>query len=191
MTEELQEDFWLVRVEGYRSEPAVAKAISSALKIKIDTSLIRELKTFFPHLASDEKKVKQIRGPADLDAGLEVADKMLAIKDRASNIILVHENYQGALERLHSIVRAHVLSKKEVMGLKNDSQRNAVLSLVCPEIEERLSRTSRVLAAAHRVVSNTNQTYNILRVQVEIIREILYNSGLTKSLQDRKLSKEF
>lgn len=191
MTEELKEDVWLVRVSEYREEPVIEKAVNSAKKFKIDLSLVKELATYFPHLDGDERQVKQIRGPADLGVGLEVADKMLVIKDRASHIILVNENYQGRLERLHSIVRSHVLSKREVMSLKNDAQRSAIVALVCPEIEERISRVKRVLDAAHRVVSNTNQSYNILKTQVEIIKEMMYEAGLTKAVRNRpKLSEQ-
>lgn len=173
------ENFWAAKVVDYREEPAIAKAIASALKFKIDLSLVRELSLYFPHLDSEERKLKSIRGPADLDIGLEVADGMLTTKDRANFILLTYENYKGKLERLLSIVQSHLFSKKEVLQLKNDAQRKAIISLTCPEIEDRLSKVNRVMLAAQRVVHNTNQTYNILKTQVEIIKEMMYEGGLS------------
>lgn len=178
-TDELPDDFWAARVVVYREEEAIAAAIASSKKFKVDMSLLRELKGYFPHLDNGERKLKTIRGPADLDRGLEVADKMLTTKDRANYILLVYENYKGKLERLHSIVQANLLAKREVLNLKNEAQRKAIVSLTCPEIEDRLSRVSRILDAAQRVVQNTNQTYNILKTQVEIIKEMMYEAGLT------------
>jgi len=174
-------DLWVTKTVEYRDEPAIAQAITSSKKFKIDLSLITELSGYFPHLDDGENAVKSIRGPSDLGVGLEVADRMLTTKDRASYIILVYENYKGKLERLHSIVHSHLLSKKELMALKNDAQRKSVVSITCPEIEDRLSRVNRVLDAAHRVVNNTNQSYNILKTQVEIIKEMMYEAGLSNA----------
>lgn len=183
--DEEPENFWTARVVEYREDAAIAAAVASSQKFKIDMTLIRELKTYFPHLEMGERKVKKIRGPADLGRGLDVANEMLTTKDRANHILLVYENYKGKLERLHSIVQAHLFSKKEVMALKNDAQRKAIVSLTCPEIEDRLSRVNRVSDAAQRVVQNTNQTYNILKIQVEIIKEMMYEAGLSNANRKR------
>lgn len=179
------ENFWAAKVVDYREEPAIAKAIASSLKFKIDITLVRELSGYFPHLDQGERKLKSIRGPADLDRGLEVADEMLTTKDRANYILLTYENYKGKLERLLSIVQSHLFSKKEVLNLKNDSQRKAIVSLTCPEIEDRLSRVNRVMDAAQRVVHNTNQSYNILKTQVDIIKEMMYEGGLSNANRKR------
>jgi hypothetical protein len=186
--EEAKENIWTVRVIDYREEPAISAAIASAKKFKVDLSLVKELSGYFPHLDDEERKLKSIRGPADLGRGLEVADEMLYIKDRASYIVLIYENYKGKLERLHSIVHSHLLSKPEVMSLKNDAQRKAIVSMTSPEIEEKLSRVGRVLSSASRVVHNINQTYSILRTQVEIVKEMMYEAGLSKTARRSKLA---
>jgi len=185
-TDELPDNIWAARVVDYREEPAISAAIASSKKFRVDLSLIKELSGYFPHLDRGEKRVKSIRGPADLGHGLEVADEMLTTKDRANYILLTYENYKGKLERLHSIVQAHLISKKEVMVLKNDAQRKAIVSLTCPEVEEKISRVKRVLDAAQRVVNNTNQTYNILKTQVEIIKEMMYEAGLSNANRKRE-----
>lgn len=178
---DLVENFWAARVVEYRDEPAISRAISSSKKFKIDSSLVKELSGYFPHLYEGEKRAKSILGPSDLHVGLEVADYMLHTKDRASYVLLRYDDYKGKLERLHSIVSSHLIPKREIMGMKNDSQRKAIVSLTCPEIEDRLSRVYRILEAAKRVVSNTNQSYNILKTQVEIIKEMMYEAGLSNA----------
>ena len=180
------ENYWAAKVVEYREEPAIARSIASASKFKIDISLVKELSMYFPHLDREERKLKTIRGPADLDRGLEVADEMLTTKDRANYILLTYENYNGKLERLLSIVQSHLFSKKEVLQLKNDAQRKAIISLTCPEIEDRLSKVNRVMDAAQRVIQNTNQTYNILKTQVEIIKEMMYEGGLSNANRKRE-----
>lgn len=187
MADEDFSNFWASRVVEYRDEETISNAIDSATKFKIDMSLIKELRGYFPHLSKGEKSAKTIRGPADLIRGLEASEEMLYIKDRANFIILNYENYKGRLERLESIVRSSLLAKREVLALKNEAQRSAILELTAPEIAEKLSRTKRILAAATRVVSNINQSYNILKTQVEIIKEMMYEAGLTKAV-NQKLS---
>ena len=183
MSEEELPNFWSARVLEYREEDAIANSIASASKIRVDLSLIKELRRYFPHLDKGDKNVKTIRGPADLPRGLDAAEEMLYIKDRSNYILLVYENYKGRLERLQSIVRSTLLAKREIQGLKNEGQRNAILELTIPEVEENLSRVKRVLSAATRIVSNTNQSYNILKTQVDIIKEMMYEAGLTKAVK--------
>lgn len=183
------DNWWSSRIVDYREEPCIEHALASAKKFKFDMSTITELQTYFPHLETEDQKVRQIRGPADLSIGLEVADRMLHMKDRASHIITINENFKGSLERLHSIVRSHLFSKKEVMGLKNDAQRQSIVSLTCPEVESRLSKAGRILDTATRVVSNINQSYNILKLQVDILTQLRYEGGLTKSLS-KNLSRD-
>ena len=178
-------NFWSARVVEYRDEEAIAQAIASASKVKVDLSLIKELRTYFPHLKEGEKEVKSIRGPADLGRGLDAAEYMLYTKDRANYIILTYENYKGRLERLQSIVRSSLFSKREIQGLKNEAQRGSIVELTAPEIEDKLSKVKRVLGAAKLVVTNTNQSYNILKTQVEIIKEMMYEAGLTKAMRGK------
>jgi len=185
MTTESDDGIWQARVTQYRDEPVIESAITTAGKknFKPDLSLISELNTSFPFLREQEENARTIRGPADLNRGLEVAARLQAIKDRAAEITLQYDNMRGKLERLHDIVRTNVFMKKEIILLKNDPQRLAVVSMTCPEIEDRLSSVKRVLAAAELVTKNVNQSYNILRLQIDIVREMMYEGGLSKAMR--------
>lgn len=185
MTEIIDDDIWQARVSQYRDEPAIEQAILTSKKkgFKPDTSLISELHNSFPYLREHEENARTIRGPADLNRGLGVTAELQAIKDRAAEVTLRYDNVRGKLERLHDIVRTNVFLKKEVMFLKNDAQRSAVVSMTCPEIEDRLASVKRILSAAETVTKNVNQTYNILKLQIEIVREMMYEGGLAKSMK--------
>ncbi len=182
MIEIIDDGIWQARVSQYRDEPAIERAILTAKKssFKPDTSLISELHNSFPYLREQEENARTIRGPADLNRGLAVSAELQAIKDRAAEVTLRYDNIRGKLERLHDIVRTNIFLKKEVMLLKNDPQRLAVVAMTCPEIEDRLSAVKRILAAAETVTKNVNQSYNILKLQVEIVREMMYEGGLAK-----------
>tara|TARA_R100001132_G_C3257853_1_gene82923 strand:- start:30 stop:602 length:573 start_codon:yes stop_codon:yes gene_type:complete len=184
------DNWWTVKVSEYREDPVVEASLRSAKKFKADLSLIKELSGYFPYMEDADTSIRQIQGPADLSVGLEVSARLLSIKDRSSYISLVYTNHKSKLERLHSIVRSHLFSKREVMGLKNDAQRQSIVSLTCPEIEDALIRISRILDAAQRVVLNANQSFNILRVQVDILKELRYEAGLTKAMRGQKLATE-
>jgi hypothetical protein len=179
MTDELATNSWQARAAEYRQEPPIAKALDSAKKIKIDMSILDELQQYFPHMEEADKLVKRIHGPADLQKGMEIAEQIKSYKDRTSYLLLTLNPVKGRLERLLSIVRAQLFLKKEVLNLKNDTQRNAVISITCPEIEEKLDRVSRLVDAAHLVNQNINQSFNILRTQVEIVKEMMYEGGLS------------
>lgn len=185
MTEINDDSIWQFRVSQYRDEPAIEAAILTAKKkaFKPDTSLIAELNNSFPHLRNQEEQSRTISGPSDLSRGLAVAAELQAIKDRAAEITLQYDNVRGKLERLYDIVRTNIFMKKEILLLKNDPQRMAVVSMTCPEIEDRLSGVKRVLTAAELVTKNVNQSYNILRLQIDIVREMMYHGGLAKSLK--------
>lgn len=178
-------DIWHVRANSYRSEPAIESSISAMTKksFQPDISLISELHNSFPFLRVQDEDSRTIRGPADLVRGLAVAAELQAIKDRAAEITLSYNNVRGRIERLYDIVKTNVLIKKEVMALKNDQQRTAVVSLVCPEIEDRLAEVNRVLSAADTITRNVNQSYNILKLQVDIVKEMMYEGGLTKAIR--------
>lgn len=178
-------DIWHVRANSYRGEPAIEASISAMDKksFKSDLTLISELHECFPFLRTQDEDSRTIRGPADLNRGLAVAAELQAIKDRAAEITLSYDNVRGRIERLYDIVKTNVLIKKEVMALKNDQQRSAVVSLCCPEIEDRLADVKRVLAAAETVTRNVNQSYNILKLQIEIVREMMYEGGLAKAMR--------
>lgn len=179
------DDIWQARVSQYRLEPAIAGAIVSATKkgLKPDTSLISELHGCFPFLRQQEEGARTIRGPADITRGLAVAAELQAIKDRSAEITLMYDNVRGKLERLHDTVSTNLLVKKEVILLKNDSQRSAVVSLTCPEIEDSLSAVRRILAASETVTKNVNQSFNILKLQVEMVKEMMYEGGLSKAMR--------
>lgn len=186
MTLDLTDDgIWQARVVSYRDEPAIETAITTVKKKAFtpDTTLISELNTSFPFLREQDETARTIRGPSDLAVGLAVASKLQSLKDRAAEITLRYDNIRGRLERLHDIVRTNLFLKKEVILLKNDAQRIAVVSLTCPEIEERLSAVRRILAAAELVTKNVNQSYNILRLQTDIVKEMMYEAGLAKSMR--------
>lgn len=176
-------EIWESRVSMYRMEPDIANAIAKASKktFNVDPSLINELGNSFPFLRNQDEDIRIIRGPSDLNRGLAVAAELQALKDRAAEITLRVGDVRSRLERLKDVVRIHVFLKKEVVALKNDAQRNAVVSLTCPEIENPLSLAVRVLEAAELVTKNVNQSYNILRVQVDIIKEMMYEGGLGKA----------
>lgn len=182
---DVDDDIWQARATAYRDEPAIEQAILASKKraFKPDGSLIAELHQSFPFLREQEENARTIRGPADLNRGLAVAAELQALKDRSAEITLKYDNIRGKLERLHDIVRTNVCLKKEVIFLKNDSQRSAVVSMTCPEIEDRLSVVKRILASAETVTRNVNQSYNILKLQVEIVREMMYEGGLAKSMR--------
>ena len=184
-TDPSDDGIWQARVSQYRDEPVIESAITTAGKknFKPDLTLISELNNSFPFLREQEESARTIRGPADLNRGLEVASRLQAIKDRAAEVTLQYDNMRGKLERLHDIVRTNVFMKKEVILLKNDPQRSAVVSMTCPEIEDRLSSVKRVLAAAELVTKNVNQSYNILRLQIDIVREMMYEGGLSKAMR--------
>jgi hypothetical protein len=184
-SEIIDDDIWQARVSQYRDEPAIEQAILTAKKkaFKPDTSLVSELHNSFPYLREQEENARTIRGPADLNRGLAVSAELQAIKDRAAEITLRYDNIRGKLERLHDIVRTNVFLKKEVMFLKNDPQRLAVVSMTCPEIEDRLAGVKRILSAAETVTKNVNQSYNILKLQIDIVREMMYEGGLAKAMR--------
>jgi len=186
MTIEDDIGLWQARSEGYRAEPVIQSAIRSSCKrnMKPDTSLITELHSYFPFLREKEESSRTIRGPADLNRGLSVAAELQAIKDRTAELILSYDNMRGRLERLHDVVKSTLFLKKEVILLKNDAQRNAVVSITCPEIEDRLSAVKRILSAAETVSKNVNQSFNILKLQVDIVKEMMYEGGLTKALKN-------
>ena len=188
MTELSEVDIWHARAIAYREEPAIEAAIVTVLKkgFKTDTSLIAELHGCFPFLRQQDEDARTIRGPADLTRGLAVAAELQAIKDRSAEVTLSHDSIRGRIERLHDVVRTHVFLKKEVMALKNDAQRNAVVSLTCPEIEDRLSAVKRVLSAADTVTRNVNQSYNILKLQIDIVKEMMYEGGLSKTIKENR-----
>jgi len=185
MTVEDDIGIWQARADAYRAEPVVENAIRSACKknLKPDVTIIGELHSYFPFLREGEESTRTIRGPSDLNRGLAVAAELQSIKDRAAEVILSYDNMRGKLERLHDVVRSTLFMKKEVILLKNDAQRNAVVSLTCPEIEDRLSAVKRVVSAAEIVSKNVNQSFNILKLQVEIVKEMMYEGGLSKSLK--------
>ena len=176
---------WQARADSYRDEPLIADAIrsSSRKNLKPDTSLIAEFSNYFIFLRDGEESTRTIRGPADLSRGLSVASELQAIKDRAAEIILFYDNMRSRLERYHDVVKSSLFLKKEVIVLKNDTQRNAVVSLTCPEIEDRLSSVKRVLSSAELVSKNVNQSFNILKTQVDIVKEMMYEGGLSKALR--------
>lgn len=185
MTTDIDTDIWQVRVSQYRDEPAIEAAILSVRKksFKPDTSLISELHNSFPFLREKEEQARTIRGPSDLNRGLAVAAELQSLKDRAAEITLTHDNVRGKLERLRDIIHVNVFLKKEVILLKNDAQREAVVTMVCPEIEDRLSAVKRILSAAETVTKNVNQSYNILKLQIDIVREMMYEGGLAKAMR--------
>lgn len=186
MTDIASDDgLWQVRVSQYRDEPAIAAAITTSCKrgFKPDTSIISELQASFLFLREHDDNSRAIRGPADLSRGLEVSSKLQALKDRAAEITLRYDNIRGRLERLHDVVRTNLFMKKEILLLKNDPQRLAVVSMTCPEIEGRLSAVKRILSSAELVTKNVNQSYNILRLQIDIVREMMYEGGLGKAMK--------
>lgn len=190
MSEELLSDvdIWHARSLTYRNDPAIESSIVAVAKkaFHVDLTLIKELHACFPFLREEDESSRAIRGPADLTRGLAVAGRLQAIKDRSAEITLTHDNIRGRLERLHDVVRSVVFLKKEVMALKNDAQRSAVVSLTCPEIEDCLADVKRVLAAADTVTRNVNQSYNILKLQIDIVKEMMYEGGLAKSMRENR-----
>lgn len=178
-------DIWQVRATSYRSEPAVEASLAQMTKksFQPDLTLISELHDCFPFLRTQDEDSRTIRGPADLTRGLAVAAELQAIKDRAAEITLSYDNIRARIERLYDIIKTNVLIKKEVMALKNDQQRNAVVSLCCPEVENRLADVKRVLSAAETVTRNVNQSYNILKLQIDIVKEMMYEGGLSKAIR--------
>ena len=176
-------DIWSTRILEYREEPAIAAAIESAMKngLKSDLSLIKEFSRAFPFLREVDKNTQAIRGPADLQRSLGTASEIQSLKDRAAEVTLLYGNMLSRLERLRDIVHTVVILKPDVMKLRNDSQRNAVVSMVCPGIDDRVSRVKRVLAAASVVSKNINQSFNILKLQIDIVKEMMYEAGLARA----------
>ena len=189
MTELLSEvDIWHARTIEYRSEPAIETSIMAMAKesFKVDLTLISEMHECFPFLRTQDEDARTIRGPADLTRGLAVAAELQAIKDRAAEVTLSYDNLRARIERLYDIVKTNVMLKKEVISLKNDQQRSAVVSLCCPEIEDQLSKVKRVLSSADTVTRNVNQSYNILKLQIDIVKEMMYEGGLAKTLRENR-----
>lgn len=170
---------WETRAGVYREEAPVSRAIESSKKIKVDLSLLQELRDYFPRLRESDEGTRRIRGPADLDLALKALDEIHGIKDRSAEIIMVYTDYKSRLERLFSIVETQLLTKREVLMLKNDAQRKAVISITAPEIADRLSKVTRILHAAETVSKNINQSFNIVRAQADIVKEMMYEAGLT------------
>lgn len=182
----MDDSVWELRISVLRKEPTVEAAIRVATTksgLHADLSLIRELSTCFPFLREEEEEIRTIRGPADLTRALEIASKLQAIKDRSAEISLQHNNMRGKLERLYDAAESTILLDRDVVTLRNESQRHAVVNRTIPEIVDALSNVKRVLDASDAVTKNVNQSYNILKLQVEVIREMMYQGGLTKALK--------
>lgn len=175
-------DVWQVRVSEYREEPVVASTLSLVPRLKVDMSIMRELREFFPHLEDENQSVQHIRGPADFAVGLSASGRMLAIKDRVAFITMTYEDYKHRAERMHTVIKSHLTTKKEFLSLKNEGQRSAIVSLVARELEDLQSKLNRVLSACHLVTKNLNVSYNMLRMQVDIVKEMRYEAGLTRAV---------
>jgi len=172
---------WQTLALEYREAPAIQIALTSSSKprLKADLSLIRELSHAFPFLREEDKATMSIRGPSDLSRALGTASELQSLKDRAAEITLIYSNMLSHLERLRDVINTHVLLQPEVLKMKNAGQRTAIVSLVCPDLDDRLSRVKRVLSAASTVSKNINQSYNILKLQIEVVKEMMYEGGLT------------
>ena len=183
-------DLWQLRIAQYREEPIISAVLKTVPKFEVDTSLMKELRTFFPHLEEGDLSVRQIRGPADFEAGLSASGRMLAIKDRVASITMAYEDYKIRAERLHTVIRSHISTKKEFLSLKNEAQRSAIVSLAARELEALQTKIHRILSACHLVTKNLNTSYNMLKMQVDIVKEMRYEAGLTRAVSGSPLSKE-
>jgi len=183
-------DLWSARVLEYREEPAIVSALEAASKsgLKADLSLIREMSNAFPFLREEDKATQAIRGPADLQRALGTASELQSLKDRSAEITLTYSNVLSRLERLRDIIRTVVILKPDVIKLKNDAQRGAVVSMICPVVDDRISRVKRVLSAASSVSKNVNQSFNILKLQNDIVKEMMYEAGLARAVKGKDMA---
>ena len=182
---------WEDRVEGYRQEPVVRKVLDLLEKksLSIDLSCIKECHGYLPFLREKDSAVRQINGPDDFDRIIDLVNELNVLKDRVSSILLRYRDVKSRLERGRDLVRHHITLKREVISaLKNENQRVALLGQIMPEMEDRICECDRVIGAADTVYKSLNQTYNLLKIQVEAMSQMFYQAGLSNV--ENKLNKK-
>lgn len=162
-------------IAKYRNEEPVKTVIAQALKIRLDKTVFIEIKGYRIYKTQD---VKYIRGPEDYDTLLEILDNIQRMKDRVCEIQLTQMGLKHDLDNLYHIVYIYLWTKRELLSLRNDTQRYAIVSKTIPEVENLQKEVDKVIKAAERVIQNLNQTYNIAREQSYAITQKMYHRNL-------------
>jgi len=163
-------------IAKYRSEEPTRTVIEQAQKVRLDKTIFAEIIKYRVYRSQD---IKYIRGPEDYDTLLEILDNIQRIKDRVCEIQLVYMGLKYDLEELHHIVYVSLWTKQELLSLKNDAQRYAIVSRTIPEVEKLQREVEKIIKAAERVAQNLNQTYNIIHEQDYAITQKMYHRGIT------------
>jgi hypothetical protein len=167
------------KVTDYRLEEPVLSILKSIKNIKVDESILEELKTY--RVFSSSAKIKFIHGPEDFDTLFDVFETVQVQKDRVCEIQLKYMELKSNIDHLYNIVKNHLWLKPEIIELKNDGQRNIIVSKVIPEIEERQHKINLIIASAELINKNLNSTYNIAKEQSITVQQKMYHRNLTET----------
>ena len=171
------------KINEYRLEEPILSILKQISKIKIDNTILQELKTY--RVFDKQNDIKYVRGPEDFDVILEIFDTIQRMKDRVCDITLTFMSINYDLARFYNIAKNHLWLKSEMMELKNDPQRYVTISKTIPEVEERQEIIKLILESAEVIVRNLNMTYNVAKEQSVAVQQKMYHRSLT----DTKIEK--
>lgn len=170
---------------SFRIESPISNVIETASKIYLDESIKIELKKYL--LFNKKNDIKHIIGPEDFDVLLNLYDKVQRNKDRVSEIYLNYLSLKKDFEAFYSIVYNFLWLKPELLELKNDNQRSAVVSQTIPEIIKKQKEIEIVIEMAAHVLKSLNNTFNILKEQSVAVQQKMYWRNLTMPEENKTM----
>lgn len=167
---------WQKRIADFRKDATIADALSLAqhprFKIKPD-DLIHELRGYLVYANRNKAEARKIRVET-LETALDVLHEMLVYKDRTGTMQMELASARAQLGSLYEACSTDLSLRKSVMGLRTVGDRGAVVEQVLQKIRRRLDRIDTVLDACEMVTKSLRETYNMLYLQIEIVKLIVY-----------------
>jgi len=171
------------KINDYRLEEPILSILKQVNKIKIDETILGEIKSY--RIFDKQHEIKKIRGPEDFDTLLDIFDMIQRNKDRVCEIGLTYMSIEYDIKRFWTIAKDHLWLKTELIEMKNDPQRYTALSKTIPEVEERLSIIKLILDQVEIVTKNLNNTYNVGKEQAEAVKQKMYYRSIAADINSK------
>ncbi len=168
---------WSERILAYKNEEPIVTILAAVNRpgFVIDDSIHKELQGYFLFIQKEGTKVpRSILGPGDYPTISRILDDLQPVKDRAAEVLMAFTKTKNDLRRLHDLGRNHLILKSEVINLKNEAMRTAVVAQTLHELEIALSKVEAIIESAEILIKTSNQTYNIVDSQLEAVKQSVY-----------------